>query len=59
MSFLMAKYSAGVTSVNSKQCGIDEHLDEDCLEVLEAPQVAFLVLRPLVEPRPRQHEVLG
>lgn len=55
----MAKYSAGVTSVNSKQCGIDEHLDEDRLEVLEAPQVAFLVLGPLVKPRPRQHEVLG
>ena len=45
--------------VRGLQAMWDEHLEEDCLQVLEAPQVAFLVLGPLVKPRPRQHEVLG
>jgi hypothetical protein len=45
--------------VHELQAMWDEHLEEDRLEVLEAPQVAFLVLGSLVKPRPRQHEVLS
>ena len=41
--------------VRERQAVWDEHLEEDRLVVLEVPQVVFLVLGALVEPRPQVH----